>query len=656
MAAPGVPGAHGVAVSFLSYRKADAVSEQINATPAPSDEPAAAAQSDETAQAATQPPEPSAAPADAPEAASASDSSDAAESPEALESPDEAPEDWAGVAADEAGREDESGLEPVSPHAQHDAAAAAVDDGPVSPASSAQTEAHLAAAAALVPDEETSTAEAATDSGAPAEAAENSQATETEPTEPTEAELTEAELTEAELTEAAPTDAVDTGEQAPTPAPSPAPAPSSTPAPSPAPASAPSDAAKFGRVAEDGTVFVRTPEGERAVGSYPGASQEEALAYFARKFDEVDSLADLLYQRVTQTDLSAKDAADSLAKLREATADINAVGDLVALQAKIENIATALEARRVVEAEQRAEARAAAMAKREEIVAEAERIAAQPENKVQWKASSARMRALLDEWKAAQRGGPKLDRESEQALWQRLSSSRNSFDKMRRVHFAQLGSQQQQAKAAKEELVEEAEKLSSSTDWGATAGAYKRLMDRWRHAGRASRSDDDALWKRFKAAQDAFFGAKDAVVAAENEEFKANLVVKEELLTQAQAILPVKNLEQAKSALRGIQEKWDAAGKVPRSDMDRVEKGMRRVEQAVRDAEDKRWKATNPEVAARAASLASQAEAALEKYRKDLAKAEASGDAKRIAKAREALQARESWLKQARAGLAEFGG
>lgn len=492
MAAPGVPGAHGVAVSFLSYRKADAVSEQINATPAPSDEPAAAAPSDETVQAAaTQPQEPSAAPADAPEAASASDSSDAAASPEALESPDEAPEDWAGVAADEAGREDESGLEPVSPHAQHDAAAAAVDDGPVSPASSAQTEADLAAAAALVPDEETSTAEAATDSGAPAETAENSQATETEPTEPT-------EPTEAELTEAEPTDAVETGEQAPTPAPSPVPAPSSTPAPSPAPASAPSDAAKFGRVAEDGTVFVRTPEGERAVGSYPGASQEEALAYFARKFDEVDSLADLLYQRVTQTDLSAKDAADSLAKLREATADINAVGDLVALQAKIENIATALEARRVVEAEQRAEARAAAMAKREEIVAEAERIAAQPENKVQWKASSARMRALLDEWKAAQRGGPKLDRESEQALWQRLSSSRNSFDKMRRVHFAQLGSQQQQAKAAKEELVEEAEKLVGSTDWGATAGAYKRLMDRWRQAGRASRSDDDALWKRFK--------------------------------------------------------------------------------------------------------------------------------------------------------------
>lgn len=401
---------------------------------------------------------------------------------------------------------------------------------------------------------------------------------------------------------------------------------------------------------------MRTPEGEREVGSYPGASAQEALAYFARKFDEIDSLADLLYQRVTQTDLSAKDGADGLKKLRDAVGDLRAVGDLVALSAKVENIATALEARRVVESEQRAVARAEAIAAREQIVAEAERIAAQPESKVQWKSSSARMRTLLDEWKAAQRGGPKIDRETEQALWHRLSSSRNSFDKMRRVHFAQLGSSQAEAKSAKLELVEEAEKLATSTDWGATAGAYKRLMDRWRQAGRASRSDDDTLWKRFKAAQDSFFAAKDAVVAAENEEFQGNLVVKEELLTQAQALLPVRDLEATKAQLRALQEKWDAAGKVPRADMDRVEKGMRRVEQAVRDAEDKRWKSTNPEVAARAASLASQAEAALEKYRRDLEKAQASGDQRRITKAREALEARESWLKQARAGLAEFGG
>ncbi|WP_116113501.1 DUF349 domain-containing protein [Austwickia chelonae] len=413
---------------------------------------------------------------------------------------------------------------------------------------------------------------------------------------------------------------------------------------------------EFGRVADDGTVYVITPDGEKDVGSYPGATPEEALAYFTRKYDEVNAQADLLLQRVTQTELSTKEATDGLAKLRETVQDLRAVGDLVALAAKVEHVATAVEARKQVEAAERAQAREAATARRVEIVEAAEKIAAQPEERIQWKASSAQMRQLLDDWKTAQREGPKLDRETEQALWHRLSGARNSFDKVRRVHFAQLGNAQAAAKTAKEELVTEAEKLAQSTDWGSTAGAFKRLMDRWRQAGRASRTDDDALWARFKAAQDSFFAAKDQVVAAENEEFTANLKVKEELLKQAQALLPVKDLDATKSSLRQLQEKWDAAGKVPRADLDRIEKGMRRVEAAVREAEDRKWQRTNPEVAARAQSLVTQLEAACDGLRADLAKAEASGDARKISKAKEALEAREAWLEQARSGLAEFGG
>ncbi len=413
---------------------------------------------------------------------------------------------------------------------------------------------------------------------------------------------------------------------------------------------------EFGRVADDGTVYVKTPEGEREVGSYPGATPEEALAYFTRKFDETSAQADLLLQRVTQTDLSTKEAGDGLTKLRTAMTDLRAVGDLVALGNKVENIATAVEARRQVEAADRAAAREAAAARRLEIVVAAEKIAVQPEERIQWKSSSSTMRELLEDWKTAQRDGPKLDRETEQSLWRRLSGARNTFDKLRRVHFAQLTSTQGAAKAAKEELVEEAERLAGSTEWGTTAGAFKRLMDRWRQAGRASRSDDDALWVRFKTAQDGFFAAKDSVVAAENEEFSGNLIVKEELLTQAQALLPVKDLDATKNALRAIQDKWDVAGKVPRADMDRIERAMRRVESAVREADDRKWQRSNPEVAARAQSLVTQLEAACEELRADLAKAEAGGDARAVAKARDALTAREAWLGQARAGLAEFGG
>ena len=434
-----------------------------------------------------------------------------------------------------------------------------------------------------------------------------------------------------------------------------------SPAGMPSPASLagtrrPAAPATFGRVAEDGTVFVRTADGEREVGSYPGATPEEALAYFTRKYDELLASAELLLQRVTQTDLPAKEAVDGLARLREHVAEANVVGDLSLIEAKVAEIATATEARKQVEGAQRSAAREKSKARREEIVAEAERIAAQPPASVQWKTSGARMRELLEEWKAEQRAGARLDRETETALWQRFSAARNGFDKARRVHFAQLDATQGEAKAAKEALVKEAEALSGSTDWGPTATAYKRLMDRWRQAGRASRADDDALWARFKAAQDAFFHAKDEVAAVENEEFKANLVVKEALLVEAEAILPVTDIDAAKAALRAVQEKWDRAGKVPRADMERVEKGLRRVEQAVREADEKRWAATNPEVAARAQSLVDQLEAAVQGLREDLAKAQASGNARKVADAEAALAAREQWLEQARAGVQEFSG
>jgi hypothetical protein len=411
----------------------------------------------------------------------------------------------------------------------------------------------------------------------------------------------------------------------------------------------------FGRVAEDGTVYVRTADGEREVGAYPGATADEALHYFARKYDELYASADLLHQRLASTDLSAKDASEGLAKLREHCAEANVVGDLAGLDAKVAEIESLVGERKATEAAERSAARAAAAVEREAIVTEAEKIAAQPESKVQWKSSGARMRELLDEWKKHQRGGARLDRETEGALWQRFSQARNSFDKARRVHFAQLEGTQAEAKAAKQELVKEAEALSTSTDWGQTAGAFKRLMDRWRQAGRASRADDDALWERFKAAQDAFFAAKDEIAAKEDEEFRANLAVKEALLQEGQAILPVKELETAKAALRTLQDKWDAAGKVPRGDVDRMEKAMRRIEQGVRDADDQRWKQSNPEVAARAQSMVDQLEASVASLKEDLAKAQASGNEKKVKDAQAKLEAQEQWLAQARGNVDEFG-
>ena len=434
-----------------------------------------------------------------------------------------------------------------------------------------------------------------------------------------------------------------------------------TPPPAPSPAlfarsaGAPATSA-FGRVGTDGVVFVKTADGEREVGSYPGVSNADALAYFGRKYDELAASLHLLQQRVTHTEMPAKEAADAVSKLRAQVVEARVVGDLAALERQLDEIDAAIVVRREADTVARAAAKLAATTQREALVAEAEQISGQPEQKIQWKSSGARMRELLDEWKTHQRSGPRLDKDVEAGLWQRFSVARNSFDKARRTHFAALDSAHDEARTIKERLVAEAERLATSRDWMSTAGAFKHLMDDWRAAGRAGRAEDDALWLRFKSAQDTFFNAKDAIVAAEEEGFRANLTVKQALIVEAEAILPVTDLEKAKAALRIIQDKWDKAGKVPRADMERTEKAIRRVEQAVRDAEDRRWTASNPEAAARAKSLVEQLEKAVTSLEKDLASAQASGNAKKVADAQAALDARRQWLDQARSGLAEFGG
>ena len=354
--------------------------------------------------------------------------------------------------------------------------------------------------------------------------------------------------------------------------------------------------------------------------------------------------------------MPAKEATDAAGKLRAQVAEARVVGDLAALDTQLDEIDAAIVIRREADSAARAAAKAAATALRETLVAEAEQISGQPEHKIQWKSSGARMRELLEDWKNHQRTGPRLDKDVEAGLWQRFSAARNSFDKARRTHFAALDSAHDEARAAKERLVAEAERLANSREWMSTAGAFKRLMDDWRAAGRAGRAEDDALWARFKTAQDTFFNAKDAIVQAEEEGYRANLAVKQALMVEAEAILPVTDLEKAKAALRIIQDKWDKAGKVPRADMERTEKAIRRVEQAVRDAEDRRWSASNPEAAARAKSLVEQLEKAVSSLEKDLAAAQASGNTKKVAEAQASLTARQQWLDQARSGLAEFGG
>ncbi|WP_020387504.1 DUF349 domain-containing protein [Kribbella catacumbae] len=402
----------------------------------------------------------------------------------------------------------------------------------------------------------------------------------------------------------------------------------------------------WGRVADDGTVFVRTKDGERAVGQWPDANPEEALAFYTRRYDALAFEVDLLEKRVQAGTVSPDDARAAVKKVTSAIDEAQAVGDL-------EGLRTRLEALTPLVAQQREKKKAERAAKVEEareaktkIATEAETIAAGTD----WRHGVTRLRELLDEWKAL----PRLDKSSDDELWHRFSSARTTYTRHRKQHFAELSSKRDEAAVVKERLAAEAEGLSANTDWGPTSGRFRDLMRQWKAAGPAPREVDDKLWARFRSAQDAFFGARDAVQAEENEEQVTNLAAKEALLVEIEAILPVNDAKAARDQLRDLLDRWDAIGKVPRDSMRTIDGRLRAVEQAVKSAEDEVWNRSNPEARARAEATVKQLQSLIADLEKQAAKHEAQGNTRKATEAREAIAARREWLTQAQNALTDF--
>jgi hypothetical protein len=397
----------------------------------------------------------------------------------------------------------------------------------------------------------------------------------------------------------------------------------------------------WGRVDDDGTVYVRDGDGERVVGQYPDATPEEALAYYERKYTELAGQVALLEQRA-RGGAKATDIAKAVAHLSESVATANAVGDLASLRGRLEKLGGSVGE---LTEKQTAEARAAseeALAEREQIVAAAETLAAQDPARVQWKQTTAELDALFARWQAAQKDGPRIPKAEGDALWKRFRAARSTLDAHRKAFFAELDDQHKEARARKQTLVERAEALAPKGS--AAIPDYRRLLDDWKLAGRAGKKADDALWARFKAAGDLLYAAKAEADAVENEEFAGNLEQKLELLTEAEQLLQVTDRDRARKALTDIQRRWDAIGKVPRDSVRTVEDRLRKVEAHVRKLDDDHWKRSDPEKQARAEGLAGQLAASIDKLERELDAAKAAGDKRKIAEAEDKLAAQRVWL------------
>ena len=421
------------------------------------------------------------------------------------------------------------------------------------------------------------------------------------------------------------------GNDPPKPAPRPGPRPGSRPQIT-VTAPPPSDPHRFGRVADDGTVWLVSAAGERIIGSWQAGDSEAAFAHFGRRFDDLSTEVTLMEERLASGTGEARKIKAQASALAETLPTASVLGDIDALESRLAALVEQADATAAANRSRREEHRAAQTARKETLAVEAEELAA---NSTHWKIAGDRLRAILDEWKTISG----LDRKVDDALWKRYSAAREAFNRRRGSHFADLDRERTGVRQSKERLCERAEALSDSTDWGGTSAEFRNLLTEWKAAGRASREVDDALWARFKAAQDGFFAARNAATAEKDAALQANVTAKEALLAEAEK-LDTSNHDAARTALRSIADKWDAIGKVPRERSGELERRLRAVEKKVRDVGAADW--ADPQAQARAEQFATRAQ----QYEQQANKAAAAG---RTKEAEEAKANAEQWRQWAEA-------
>ena len=397
----------------------------------------------------------------------------------------------------------------------------------------------------------------------------------------------------------------------------------------------------YGRVDAENNVFVIDGGSERKVGQYPGVTEAEAMAYFERKFAELESNVRILEQRL-KNNADPSSIATAAQKLASELVEPAAVGNLQELRNRVAAVTPDIEKIRAEKSEATKQAVAAALSVRTEIAQKAANLAGKDPKKTQWKIASQEMTELFEAWQASQKSGPKLPRKEADAIWKAFSQARTKFEANKRAFFAELTAVTKQARTKKSELVSKAEALVAK---GADAASdYRKLLDEWKTTGRSQGKQDDALWERFKAAGDAIYALRKDTIAKEQVEYAANYEVKLALIAEAEKLDPSKNLAEAKKQLLSIQQRYEKAGKVPKDKIRETDDRMRAVERKFKDLEQEQWRKSDPAAIERTNGVLSQLELSIANLESDLSAAAAANDTRKTKELTDALSARKSWL------------
>ena len=190
-----------------------------------------------------------------------------------------------------------------------------------------------------------------------------------------------------------------------------------------------------------------------------------------------------------------------------------------------------------------------------------------------WNEKTKAIEELQKEW----RGIGFASKKDNQKVYDRFRAACDAFFARKREYYSESKENMNENLRKKLSIIEQAEALKDSKEWKKTTEALKELQKQWKEIGAVPRKKSEQLWKRFRAACDAFFDGRDAESPAGDH--RSNLKAKKALIAEVEAYAPQEGVSD-EQAMNAFLERWNAIGFVPFKEKEAVQTAWREAMKA----------------------------------------------------------------------------
>lgn len=177
----------------------------------------------------------------------------------------------------------------------------------------------------------------------------------------------------------------------------------------------------------------------------------------------------------------------------------------------------------------------------------------------EWQEATKKLTEIQEKWRKIGPAEKKLNDE----IWDKFRGICDQFFKAKNEFYHRRKQELAANLQKKTELCIQAEALQNSSDWKTTTAELKRLQDEWKTSGPVPEKHSDKIWKRFRAACDAFFHHKSEHFSVRDKEHEENMTRKIALIEQIESYIPGEDSRAAFEELKAFQRQWTELGMVP---------------------------------------------------------------------------------------------